>query len=205
MLLYVFDSLSEGAGIDLNDNTAYTAWWRARVRPLLDLNITVVFTHLRGHLKPGTLGDRDAAFRGATQIRALCTTVIECRHLTATTSLLIHNKYRNTAQLPLGVVTLTGGQDDPAITLDLAALPDPAGKGDRARQQLLALARLHPLGFDRKRIEATLNDKAKPQADRISKKTLRASPCRPRRREGLRDVPQGQGRPVAARKRPRRP
>jgi Bifunctional DNA primase/polymerase, N-terminal/AAA domain/Primase C terminal 1 (PriCT-1) len=171
VVLYVFDSLSEGAGIDLNDNTAYTTWWRTRVRPLLDLGITVVFTHLRGHLKPGTLGDHDAAFRGATQIRALCTAVIECRHLTATTSLLIHNKYRNTGQLPLGILTLTGGQDEPTITLDMHTLPDAAGKADRARLALLALARLHPAGITRKMIEDDLNAPSKAKAARMSRKT----------------------------------
>lgn len=171
VVLYAFDSLSEGAGIELNDNTLYTGWWRTRVRPLLDLGITVVYTHLRGHLKPGTRGDRDAAFRGATQIRGLSTAVLECRHLTATTSLLIHNKHRNTAALPLGVLTLTGGQEAPTITLDLSELPDPAGKADRARGALLALARLHPAGITRKMIEAALNGQDKAKATRISKKT----------------------------------
>jgi hypothetical protein len=132
-----FDSLSEGAGIELNDNTAYSAWWQARVRPLLDLGITVVCTHLRGHLKPGTLGDRDAASRGATQIRGLSTAAIACRYLSPTTSLLIHNKHRRTARLLLCLLTLTGAQADPAITLELGTL-DAAGKADQARLALLA-------------------------------------------------------------------
>src|SRR5262249_61019719 len=50
---YLVDSLSEAAGIELNDNTLYSAWWRARVKPILDLGCMVVFTHLRGHRKPG--------------------------------------------------------------------------------------------------------------------------------------------------------
>src|SRR5262249_31850478 len=89
VVLYACDSLSEAAGIELNDNTIYSGWWRSRIQPLLESNITVVLTHLRGHLKPGTRGDRDAAVRGATQIRALCTGVVECRHLSPSTSLLV--------------------------------------------------------------------------------------------------------------------
>jgi hypothetical protein len=171
VVLYAFDSLSEGSGIELNDNTLYTAWWRSRIRPLLDLGITVVCTHLRGHLKPGTGGDRDAAVRGATQIRALSTAVVECRHLTATTALLIHNKHRNTGELPLGVLTLTGAQDDPSITLDLTARTPAGGKADRARALLIALARQHPAGITRKMIEDNLNAPNKSKDTRISRKT----------------------------------
>lgn len=125
-VLYVLDSLSEAAGVELNENTAYTAWWQARIRPLLEVGITVVFTHLRGHLKLGTTGDRDAAFRGATQIRALSTAVIECRQVSETSSLLVHNKHRDGPALPLGILTLTGGYEDPAITLTMTAKPDAA-------------------------------------------------------------------------------
>jgi len=170
-VLYLFDSLSEGAGIELNDNTAYTAWWRARIRPLLDAGITVIFTHLRGHLKPGTSRDRDAAFRGATQIRALSTGVLECRQLSETAALLIHNKHRDGPALPLGLLTLTGAHDDPAITLTLAAKPEAAGKAAGARQRLVALARIHPAGITRKMIEAALNDPGRPKRERVSRKT----------------------------------
>lgn len=123
VVLYAFDSLSEGCGIELNDNTAYTAWWRARVAPTLKANITVVFTHLRGHItgKPGVLADRDAVFRGATQIRALSQAAIECRQLTETSSLLKHNKYRDTPALPFGTLNLVGGFEDPEIRLSLVA------------------------------------------------------------------------------------
>lgn len=123
VVLYAFDSLSEGCGIELNDNTAYTAWWRARVRPMLSAGITVVFTHLRGHVqnKPGALADRDAVFRGATQIRALSQAAIECRQITETSSLLKHNKHRDTQALPFGTLNLVGDFEDPEIRLSLVA------------------------------------------------------------------------------------
>lgn len=123
VVLYAFDSLSEGCGIELNDNTAYTAWWRSRVQPMLKAGITVVFTHLRGHItgKPGALADRDAVFRGATQIRALTQAAIECRQITETSSLLKHNKHRDTPALPFGTLNLVGGWEEPAIRLSLVA------------------------------------------------------------------------------------
>jgi hypothetical protein len=123
VVLYAFDSLSECCGIELNDNTAYTAWWRARVAPMLKAGITVVFTHLRGHIqnKPGALADRDAVFRGATQIRALTQAAIECRQLTEGSSQLRHNKHRDTPDLPFGTLNLAGGWEDPAIRLALVA------------------------------------------------------------------------------------
>jgi hypothetical protein len=123
VVLYAFDSLSEGSGIELNDNTAYTAWWRARVRPMLSAGITVVFTHLRGHVqnKPGALADRDAVFRGATQIRALTQAAVECRQLTENSSQLRHNKHRDTTDLPFGTLNLVGGWDTPEVRLSLVA------------------------------------------------------------------------------------
>jgi len=173
VILYACDSLSEAAGIELNDNTRYSAWWRARVQPLLDHNITVVFTHLRGHLKPGTSGDPDAAVRGATQIRALCTSVLECRHLSPTMTLLLHNKHRDTGALPLGILTLMGGHGEPTITLDLRAAPTAAAsnaKRDRARRELLTLARQHPAGITRALIDGALSASGRPKAERISKR-----------------------------------
>jgi hypothetical protein len=87
----------------------------------------VVFTHLRGHItgKPGALADRDAVFRGATQIRALTQAAIECRQITESSSLLKHNKHRDTPALPFGTLNLVGGFEDPAIRLSLVA---PLGK-----------------------------------------------------------------------------
>jgi hypothetical protein len=40
VILYAVDSLSEAAGIELNDNTAYTEWRRARIQPILAAGIT---------------------------------------------------------------------------------------------------------------------------------------------------------------------
>ena len=127
VVLYAFDSLSEGCGIELNDNTAYTNWWRTRVYPILQAGITVVFTHLRGHVqnKPGVIPDRDSVFRGATQIRALTQAAIECRATGPNSSLLRHNKHRDTPELPLGTLNLIGGFEEPGIKLDLVA---PIGK-----------------------------------------------------------------------------
>jgi DnaB-like helicase N terminal domain len=147
VMYYFADSLSEAAGIELNDNTAYTEFWRTRVKPLLDLGITVVFTHLRGHPKPGVAQDRDSASRGATQIRALSTAVLELRQLTDTLFLVKHNKHRDSTALTFGHLELEGKNEDDWIRLTMRedaggqgkealgpAAPDPARPEDGARQ-----------------------------------------------------------------------
>jgi hypothetical protein len=128
---YLVDSLSEAAGIELNDNTAYTAFWRTRVKPLLDLGITLIFTHLRGHPKPGVAQDRDSASRGATQIRALSTGVLELRQLADTLFMVKHNKHRDGTALSFGHLELEGGNDDDFIRLTLREVA--AGGGARMR------------------------------------------------------------------------
>ena len=171
---YLVDSLSEAAGIELNDNTLYSAWWRERIKPILDLGCMVVFTHLRGHRKPGIAADRDSASRGATQIRALSTAVLELRQLTDTTFGVRHNKHRNTTALPFGVLELQGAIDDPSIRLALtAATPATAeSKARRARGLLTAMgAASGGAWLTRRTIETTLNPPGKPKAERVSERT----------------------------------
>jgi hypothetical protein len=152
VVLYAFDSLSEGCGIELNDNTAYTAWWRSRISPILQAGITVVFTHLRGHVqnKPGMIPDRDSVFRGATQIRALTQAAIECKAIGANSSMLRHNKHRDTPELPLGTLNLIGGFEEPGIRLSLV---QPLGKDeiqDAKMRTLLGYLRTYPKASKRK-------------------------------------------------------
>ncbi len=146
VVLYAFDSLSEGSGIDLNDNAAYTAWHRDRVDPLLRAGVTVVFTHLRGHISAqrGALADRDAAFRGATQIRALSTGVVECRSVTDDSWKLIHNKHRDTPALPLGTLRLAGGFEDPDVQLKMVQALAPADVKDFKMKQVLLWLQSRP-------------------------------------------------------------
>ena len=162
VVLYGVDSLSEGAGIELNDNTAYTDWRRARIRPILDAGISVVMTHLTGHVKPGVGRTREAVVRNATQIRALSSNVLEGRQLGETTFKLHHNKHRNSTGLPLGTLELVGTMADPFVELRLtapAATVPPATKEALARRLLLALGARDPDAWlTRKAIESALND-----------------------------------------------
>ena len=161
-----------GAGIELNDNTAYTDWWQGRIRPFLDAGIMVVFTHLTGHAKPGVGRTRDSAVRNATQIRALSTQVLECRQVADTRYRLIHNKHRNSTGLRFGFLELEGASDDPHVRLTVTAADTPADAANKqalARLRLIDLAQAHPV-LDRKLIEKTLNDRTKPDAERVSDK-----------------------------------
>jgi len=174
---YLIDSLSEAAGIELNDNTAYTEFWRSRVKPLLDLGITVVFTHLRGHAKPGVANDRDSASRGATQIRALSTAVLEVRQTSDTIFMLKHNKYRDSTALSFGHLELEGGNADDWIRLAIREDAGAGGKDSLARRLLTQLGRNSALAgtrLTRKAIEASLNDSSRPKAERVSKKIYEA-------------------------------
>lgn len=171
---YLVDSLSEAAGVELNDNTLYSAFWRSRVKPVLDDGIMVVFTHLRGHVKPGVGQNRDAASRGATQIRALSTGVIEMRQLTDTTFAVRHNKHRNGLALPFGTLTLDGAVDDGYVRLALAAdIAGGEGKELLARRLLAQLAATAGGWIALAAIEAAVNDKSKPDAERVSKKVYK--------------------------------
>jgi hypothetical protein len=173
-IAYLIDSLSEAAGVELNDNTAYSAWWRSRVKPILDLGCMVVFTHLKGHVKPGVGQNRDSASRGATQIRALSVGAVEMRQLTPTSFKVLHNKHRNGLALPFGAMDLEGGLDDDFVRLVITAEAGAAeGKDLLARRLLTALGERQPPGawLDRKTIEASLNDRGKPKDERVSKKT----------------------------------
>jgi DnaB-like helicase N terminal domain/AAA domain len=175
--LYLIDSLSEAAGMELNDNTAYTQFWRRRVKPLLDLGITVVFTHLRGHLKPGVAQDRDSASRGATQIRALSTGVLEFRQLADTLFAVKHNKHRDGTALSFGHLELEGSNDDDWIRLTLREAGGDGGMDALARRLLTTLGRetaLTNTSLTRKRIEAALNDPSRPKTERVSKKIYEA-------------------------------
>jgi hypothetical protein len=179
VVLYVIDSLSLAAGMELNDNTAFTAWWRARVKPLLDDGITVLWTHLRGHAKPGVPQDRDSASRGATQIRALSTGVLEVRQLTDALFTLRHNKHRDGAALPFGALALEGRMDEDFVRLvvreDAGGLE---GKEALARRLLTTLGQAQAAAgaepLSRKSIEAALNGRTKPKAERVSRKTYEA-------------------------------
>jgi hypothetical protein len=172
-IAYLVDSLSEGAGIELNDNTLYSEWWRGRIKPILDLGCMVVFTHLRGHRKPGVGQDRDSASRGATQIRALSTGVIEMRQLTDTTFQLRHNKHRNGTALPFGTLELEGKPEEAFVRLALSSdsVLSAEGKAVLARQLLAGLGRSKPgIWLTRAVIEAAVNDQNKAKAERVSKK-----------------------------------
>jgi DnaB-like helicase N terminal domain/AAA domain len=175
--LYLIDSLSEAAGIELNDNTAYTAWWRARIKPLLDLGITVAWTHLRGHAKPGVAQDRDSASRGATQIRALSTGVLELRQLTDTLFQVRHNKHRDGTALSFGLLELEGGHDEDFVRLTSREEAGNQGKESLARQLLAQLGRERAAAgtrLTRKAIEGRLNDPSKPKPERVSRKVYEA-------------------------------
>jgi hypothetical protein len=175
--LYLIDSLSEAAGIELNDNTAYTAWWRARIKPLLDLGIAVVWTHLKGHAKPGVAQDRDSASRGATQIRALSTGVLEFRQLTDTLFQIRHNKHRNGTALSFGLLELEGGNDEDFVRLALREEAGTQGKEALARQLLSRLGRESAAAdtrLTRKAIEGRLNDPSKAKPERVSRKVYEA-------------------------------
>jgi hypothetical protein len=174
---YLIDSLSEAAAIELNDNTAYGEFWWSRVKPLLDLGITVVFTHLRGHAKPGVANNRDSASRGATQIRALSTAVLEVRQVTEALFMLKHNKYRNSTELSFGQLRLEGGDADDWIRLVIGEIACAQGKGALARRLLTELGQRSAaagIPLTRKAIEAFLNDSSKPTAKRVSKKIYEA-------------------------------
>jgi hypothetical protein len=172
--LYIVDSLSESAGIELNDNTAYTGWWRSRIKPLLDLGLTVVITHLKGHPKAGVEQNRDSASRGATQIRALSTGVLDLRQLTDTLFHLRHNKHRNGTALPFGTIELEGQLEEDFVRLILKAdATMGAGKELLAEQLLTRLAIAAAADrrpFRRTDIEAALNQRGKPADERVSKK-----------------------------------
>jgi AAA domain-containing protein len=176
--LYLIDSLSEAAGIELNDNTAYTEWWRARIKPLLDDGVTVVWTHLKGHAKPGVAQDRDSASRGATQIRALSTGVLDLRQLTDTLFTLKHNKHRDGLAMPFGVLELEGRIEDDFVRLIVRdEAVGQGGKDALARRLLTVLGQESAAASDyltRKAIEARLNDKSRPKAERVSRKIFEA-------------------------------
>jgi len=126
-IAYLVDSLSEavGPGVELNDNAAYSAWWHRRIKPLLADGLLVVFTHLRGHRKPGVpASDRDSASRGATQIRALSSAVLELRDAGDDRFVLKHNKHRLGPAVPFGHLALAGGPDEPSVNLVLTPLAD---------------------------------------------------------------------------------
>jgi AAA domain/Toprim-like len=172
-IAYLMDSLSEGAGIELNDNTMYSEWWRSRIKPILDLGCMVVFTHLRGHRKAGVAADRDSASRGATQIRALSTAVLEMRQLTDTTFQVRHNKHRNGTALPFGVLELEGKPEDRFVRLALRADTTLAAEGKAllARRLLADLGRSHPgVWLTRAAIEDGVNGKSKPTSARVSRR-----------------------------------
>ncbi len=176
-IAYLVDSLSEASGTDLNDNAKYSEWWRARVRPVLDLGCMVVFTHLRGHPKAGVAQNRDSASRGATQIRALSTGVLETRQVSDTLFQLRHNKHRDGTALSLGLLELEGDVADDFVRLTLKA--ESAGNGSKealARRLLTQLGQAHPEGhwFDRRSIEAALNAKDRAKTERVSKKIWEA-------------------------------
>ncbi|HXJ80795.1 MAG TPA: bifunctional DNA primase/polymerase [Candidatus Methylomirabilis sp.] len=175
VVLYALDSLSEAAGIELNDNTAYTAWWRTRIKPLLTAGIMVIATHLTGHIKPGIGRTREAVVRNATQIRALSTQVIECRRMGDTTFKVLHNKHRNSTGLPFGTLELAGALEDPWIVLRLSADAPPvpaATKEVLARQRLIELGKKTPNAWlTRKTIDAELNHESLPKAQRLSKRS----------------------------------
>jgi hypothetical protein len=143
-IAYLFDSLSEASGLGLQDNGEYTEWWRARIKPILRLGCTVAFTHLKGHVKPGVQQDRDSASRGATQIRALSTGVVEFRQLIDTLFAVRHNKHRDTLALPFGTLALDGAVDDPTVRLLLRAETVGQTKTDLARTRLLTLGQQRP-------------------------------------------------------------
>jgi hypothetical protein len=172
-IAYVVDSLSEAAGIDLNDNFEYSRWWRARIKPILDLGCMVVFTHLKGHRKAGVGQDRNSASRGATQIRALSHSVLELRQVGETSFSVIHNKHRDSTGVTFGLLGLEGEITDPFVRLVLKT-PPAAGLGKEfvARQLLTRMGAAAPPGtaFLRKMIEATINNPAAPRRDRVSKK-----------------------------------
>jgi hypothetical protein len=174
-ILYIVDSLSESAGIELNDNTAYTGWWRGRIKPLLDLGLTVVATHLKGHPKAGVEQNRDSASRGATQIRALSTGVLDLRQLTDTLFQLRHNKHRNGTALAFGALELEGQLEEDFVRLILKSdTAMGAGKELLAEQLLTKLgcaAAADGRPFRRADVEAALNQRDKPKAERVSKKT----------------------------------
>jgi hypothetical protein len=175
VVLYVVDSLSEAAGIELNDNSTYTTWWRTRIRPILDAGIMVVATHLTGHIKPGIGRTREAVVRNATQIRALAFGVLECRRVGDTTFKLLHNKHRDSTGLPFGLLELAGAMSDAWVRLDLRAeaprVP-PATKEAQARQYLIDLGRAKPeTWLDRKAIEQALNGDKVPENKRVSKRS----------------------------------
>jgi hypothetical protein len=178
VLYYFADSLSEAAAaIELNDNTVYTAFWRSRVKPLLDLGITVIFTHLKGHAKPGVAQDRDSASRGATQIRALSTGVLELRQLADTLFMVKHNKHRDGTALSFGHLELEGKNEDDWIRLTMREDAGGQGKDALALRLLTALGRkaaLTSTRLTRKVIEAGLNDPSKPKTERTSKKIYEA-------------------------------
>lgn len=176
--LYLIDSLSEAAGIELNDNTAFTEWWRARIKPLLDDGVTVIWSHLKGHAKAGVAQDRDSASRGATQIRALSTGVLELRQLTDTLFTLKHNKHRDGLAVPFGVLELEGRIEDDFVRLIVR--DEAAGQGGKealARRFLTVLGQESAVARDyltRKVIEARLNDRSRPKAERVSRKIFEA-------------------------------
>jgi hypothetical protein len=170
---YLVDSLSEAAGIELNDNTGYTEFWRSRVKPLLDLGVTLVVTHLKGHAKAGVAPARDSASRGATQIRALSTGVLELRQIAGTLFLVKHNKHRDGIELPFGHLELEGGNDDDFIRLTLREVVAGGGKEALALRLLTKLGQTAAVAGTRltwKSIEAALNDREKPKHERVSKK-----------------------------------
>jgi hypothetical protein len=173
--LYGIDSLSEAAGMELNDNTAYTEWWRTRVKPILDLGITVVWSHLKGHAKPG-VQDRDSASRGATQIRALSTGVLELRQLTDVLFAVKHNKHRNSLALSFGSLKVDGQIEDPFVRLVVQAATTES-KDVLARGLLTQLgleAAITGQSLTRKAIELRLNDASKPKDERVSRKIYEA-------------------------------
>jgi hypothetical protein len=177
VIFYLVDSLSEAAGIELNDNTAFTAFWRARVKPLLDDGVTVLWTHLRGHAKPGVAQDRDSVSRGATQIRALSTGVLDIRQVSDVLFTLRHNKHRDGLALPFGALTLEGTVDEPSVRLvvrdEAAGL---LGKQALARRLLNALGQAQAATagakpLTRRAIEEALNGTSRPKEERVSKRT----------------------------------
>jgi hypothetical protein len=172
-IAYLIDSLSEASGADLNDNSVYAEWWRARIKPILEMGCMVTFTHLRGHPKAGVAQNRDSASRGATQIRALCTGVLETRQISDTLFQLRHNKHRDGTALPLGLLELEGNVADEFVRLTLKAEGASTGSKEAlARRLLTQLGQTHSEGhaFDRRSIEAALNAKDQPNTERVSKK-----------------------------------
>jgi AAA domain/Primase C terminal 1 (PriCT-1) len=170
---YLFDSLSEASGIELNDNTAYTIWWRTRVKPILALGCTVICTHLRGHPKAGVEPNRDSASRGATQIRALSTGVLDLKQYSDKLFGVTHNKHRDGPALRLGTLELVGDHDDPSIVLALRdPLGEAQGKARLARELLTQLGEGATPGQALKRsdLEAALNPPGRPKDERVSKK-----------------------------------